>query len=251
MPMITSSAKKVALTVARIERLGWFVGKVFENASFLIPLKRRAEHAKAICIDHPVPVRPFHLLIVPKRRIASLFDLAKQGNEHWLDGILECIASALGNANDTFIVSSNGGDRQEVKQVHFHVMSRKTPSAPSSAAPPSHSVENDGGPKAPQSSGRTNSTPDPLEGTRHIRIEASAEIPDGVTANSGTDRAKLAWAICDAVRQHNETLRAAKGLTLFLEVSSHSGTVCWPTNFWFTVELPSPQMERVSKARSR
>src|SRR4051812_32046592 len=100
--MITDWMKKGLLWVARIKILGAFVGLLFEYASGVLPLNRRAENTWAICFDHPVPAAPFHLLAIPKRRTATLIELAEKDQDEALDGLLRCIEDSVSTRNGAF-----------------------------------------------------------------------------------------------------------------------------------------------------
>jgi diadenosine tetraphosphate (Ap4A) HIT family hydrolase len=113
--------KKAVLYLAHIEVFGTFVGFVFEYASFLVPIARYAENPLALCFDHPVPVTDFHLLAIPKRRVRTIFELAAPEQTETLVSVMRCIEAALCGECGDFLIVSNFGARQEVKQVHWHI----------------------------------------------------------------------------------------------------------------------------------
>lgn len=119
---MTRLFKKTLLAIARVKILGSIVGVVFEHLSGILPVNRRGQNAWAICFDHPVPITTFHLLAIPKRRIGTIIDLIDADNGEVLDGLLQSIELALYTHGGHFSISSNYGARQEVKQVHFHVL---------------------------------------------------------------------------------------------------------------------------------
>ena len=54
-----------------IRLIGW----IFTHMSFLIPVTRLRETSNLIAFHHPSPSYKFHVLIVPKREVASLAQL--------------------------------------------------------------------------------------------------------------------------------------------------------------------------------
>ena len=116
------SVKVAALWIARIEMLGAFVGFVFEHGSRLLPFTRRAETPEVLCFDHPVPMAPLHLLIVPKKRIRSLEAAVADARFQTLREILCCAEIVAARYAGSFRLEVNNGTRQEVKQLHFHLL---------------------------------------------------------------------------------------------------------------------------------
>lgn len=120
--MLLRYAKKIIFRAARIGPLGFFVGKTFEHASALLPLKVRGQNRLAICFDHPVPYVPFHRLIIPKRRVATIFDLSAEVNADALTAALTLAGEvALALPDGAYFLSINAGCRQDVMQAHWHL----------------------------------------------------------------------------------------------------------------------------------
>ena len=49
-----------------------WIGWIFAQMSFLIPVTRLRETSSLLAFHHPSPSYRFHVLIVPKREVASL-----------------------------------------------------------------------------------------------------------------------------------------------------------------------------------
>lgn len=114
--------KRLAFRAARMKPLGFLVGRIFQHAAPLLPLAWRGRNALAVAFVHPVPYVPFHLLVIPMRRIATVFDLASAVNRDALVAVLACAADTLSRELEgRYFLSINGGARQDVMQVHCHI----------------------------------------------------------------------------------------------------------------------------------
>ena len=121
--------KEIILWLARRKVSGSILGFLFERWASVLPLRKRAENDFALCLYHPVLVAPNHLLAIPKKRLATIFDLFDDHNASYTEGLFQCVEQALANVQVRFKVVSNFGARQEVKQVHFHVLPAGTDAA--------------------------------------------------------------------------------------------------------------------------
>ena len=94
----------------------------------LLPVRVQKLERSLIRMDHPVPLRPGHGLIVPRRRIRNL-EAALRNGRAWA-----ALAEALlRNVDaDREMLLCNLGKRQEVGRLHFHVLPRDA-SAPAAA----------------------------------------------------------------------------------------------------------------------
>jgi histidine triad (HIT) family protein len=69
-----------------------------------------------------------HVLIVPKRSIASVTELGDQDAD-FLTDLVQCVkilVSDLHLENSGYRLISNGGKYQDVPQLHFHLVSGDT-----------------------------------------------------------------------------------------------------------------------------
>jgi histidine triad (HIT) family protein len=109
------------------------VGWVFSYASRMLPIRRRYESRRVVAFDHPRPSYPVHILIVPKKAIRGFEELGKAD----LPVIADTFAAAqllvedLDLADRGYRLIVNGGAYQDVKQLHFHLITeqRSTPNA--------------------------------------------------------------------------------------------------------------------------
>lgn len=103
------------------------VGLVFEKLNKLLPVKKIYENEYVLAFWHPRPYWEKHVLIVPKKAIGGLSEVNTE-NSVFVQKIFESIPEIiikLGWKEDGYSIVSNGGERQEVAQLHFHLYSGK------------------------------------------------------------------------------------------------------------------------------
>jgi histidine triad (HIT) family protein len=94
--------------------------------SFLIPVARLRETSSLIAFHHPSPSYKFHVLIVPKREVASLAQLDPDDTTFLTD-----LYSTVQSLVDEFHLRAyrlivNGGEYQDFPHLHFHLISDVT-----------------------------------------------------------------------------------------------------------------------------
>ena len=98
-----------------------------------IPTNIAYEDDKIMCFYDAEPQAPVHVLIIPKKHIASLDDVTEEDKE-LLGYILlkvKDIAKELGLENGYRLVSNCGEDAfQTVKHLHFHLLGKRKMSWP-------------------------------------------------------------------------------------------------------------------------
>ena len=91
--------------------------------SFALPVKRLRETETLIAFYHPRPSYPFHVLLLPRKAVASLKELDPS------DAVfLSDLYSTVQNLVNEFQLSAyrlivNGGEYQDFPQLHFHLIS--------------------------------------------------------------------------------------------------------------------------------
>jgi histidine triad (HIT) family protein len=93
----------------------------------LLPVKRIKETDMVLAFWHPKPFWEKHILLVPKKAISSITTL-KDEDYTYIEEIYKLtkeIVKELGWDKTEYTVLTNGGDRQEVNQLHFHLNSGK------------------------------------------------------------------------------------------------------------------------------
>jgi histidine triad (HIT) family protein len=82
---------------------------------------REDEHTVAFRDVHPQA--PVHVLVVPRRHVASLDDLDDPGLAGALLGAASAVARSQGLATGWRLIANTGGDGgQEVEHLHLHVL---------------------------------------------------------------------------------------------------------------------------------
>lgn len=106
--------------------MGKVVGFLFAYMSSIIPLKKLLNDKNTICFYHPVPTYDQHVLLIPKKTIGNILEIP---NETIFENIAKAaidLSKKINWKNDCVLLCANGGNRQDVKQVHFHLFSAKS-----------------------------------------------------------------------------------------------------------------------------
>ena len=96
-----------------------------ENMSELLPVKIISETRSLICFYHPQPAYPVHILLVPKKDIRDLSQLAPMEDEFFPDmfNTVRTLIEELDLEKKGYRLIVNGGEYQEFPQLHFHLVS--------------------------------------------------------------------------------------------------------------------------------
>ena len=132
---------RAARRLSASRTLGKTIGLGFGFLSPLLPVKRVLEDEHFIAFPHPRPAFPDHILLVPKKAVATFVDLLEPGNEPQLR------ASILGGREivrqqkwSTYSFGVNCGAYQDVAQVHFHLYEGTPHYEPLGDTPPGYRV---------------------------------------------------------------------------------------------------------------
>lgn len=103
----------------------FFIGWFFAHMSFAIPVKRLRETDTLMAFHHPRPSYLVHILLVPKKAIGSLFDIEPDDNSFLTDvfQITQEIVKERDLTQPGYRLIVNGGEYQDVPQLHFHLIS--------------------------------------------------------------------------------------------------------------------------------
>jgi histidine triad (HIT) family protein len=103
------------------------IGLAFGRFSKLLPITRIKETDKVIAFWHPKPFWEKHIVLVPKKAIKSIATLTQEDclfiSEIYL--VAKEIVKELGWDNNGYTILVNGGERQDISQIHFHLQSGK------------------------------------------------------------------------------------------------------------------------------
>ena len=113
-----------------MQKILWFlapvIGWMFAHMSFAIPVKRLRETETLMAFYHPKPAYQFHVLLVPKKSVASLKEFDSRDSIFLTD-----LYSTVQSLVDEFQLTAyrlivNGGEYQDFPQLHFHLISDNT-----------------------------------------------------------------------------------------------------------------------------
>lgn len=82
-----------------------------------------AETDRLLAFRHTKPAAPFHAVIVPKEHIRSLLDLEDDALVAHVFRVVRDLVLIYGLEESAFRLVTNGGDYQESKHLHFHLLS--------------------------------------------------------------------------------------------------------------------------------
>ncbi|MBD5530276.1 MAG: HIT domain-containing protein [Lachnospiraceae bacterium] len=116
--------KKLLFKIAKGPFMGKIVGSAFQHCSWAIPVKKIYNSKEIIAFHHPHPSYENHIIISPKRAVKNLQQMALDSFSKYFVKIWEAakdICEMHPEYSDSFVIVANGGKRQEVQQVHFHM----------------------------------------------------------------------------------------------------------------------------------
>jgi len=88
-----------------------------------IPSSIVYEDADVVAFEDNHPCAPLHVLVVPRRHVAKLADLADEALGGKLIQAARAVARQAGHADNFRLVANNGAQAgQSVWHLHFHVM---------------------------------------------------------------------------------------------------------------------------------
>ena len=91
--------------------------------SFAIPVKRLRETDTLVAFFHPKPSYPFHVLLVPKKAVASLQEFDSTDTAFLAD-LYSTVQSLVKKFQlPAYRLVVNGGEYQDFPQLHFHLIS--------------------------------------------------------------------------------------------------------------------------------
>lgn len=98
---------------------------LFTRMPMTIPVRRLRETETLIAFRHPRPSYPMHILIVPKRALASLANLAPSDTPFLTDlfATVKSLVEEFDLESAGYRLIVNGGRYQDFPQLHFHLIS--------------------------------------------------------------------------------------------------------------------------------
>lgn len=114
--------KKMLFRIAKSPLMGKLVGNVFRFLPSFLPVKKVFVNKRVIAFHHPQPCYKNHLILSPRKAIKNLLCLVADSS--YFEAIFQTaqhLSVTLPQYGDAFTLVANGGKRQEVQQVHFHM----------------------------------------------------------------------------------------------------------------------------------
>ena len=114
---------------ARTRLAGSLIAWMLAHMSFLIPIERLRETATLVAFYHPQPSYPVHILIVPKRSIGGLLEITP-ADQPFLVDLFACVRELVQELQldkHGYRLIANGGNFQDVAQLHFHLIAETSP----------------------------------------------------------------------------------------------------------------------------
>ena len=99
---------------------------ILRSMSFALPLNRLRDTPTLLAFHHPTPAYPVHVLLVPKKPIATLSDLDPVADSDFLSDLyatVQKLVNQLDLAEDGYRLIVNGGKYQDFPYLHFHLVS--------------------------------------------------------------------------------------------------------------------------------
>lgn len=124
---VRQAFKRMLLAIAHSRPAGWLLRAAFAVFPSALPLDRLRETSTLVAFHHPSPSYPLHILIVPKRRYASLLEIEGEDYDFMRD-LFETVAGLVREfelERRSYRLIVNGGDAQEVGVLHFHLISER------------------------------------------------------------------------------------------------------------------------------
>jgi histidine triad (HIT) family protein len=98
--------------------------------SFALPVERLRETSTLLAFHHPHPSYPVHVLLVPKKPIATLSELDPVADGDFLTDLYATAQDLVAQfqlAEDGYRLIVNGGKYQDFPYLHFHLISGVKP----------------------------------------------------------------------------------------------------------------------------
>jgi histidine triad (HIT) family protein len=111
--------------LARMRMVSSLIRLLLANFSFALPVKRLRETDTLMAFFHPTPSHKLHILIVPKMRYETVFDIPP-GGDGFTDDLFETVKYLIKQfdlESGSYRLILNGGDYQEISHLHFHLIS--------------------------------------------------------------------------------------------------------------------------------
>jgi histidine triad (HIT) family protein len=114
------------MQIARTKPGRWLIRLLFDKMTFAIPAQRLRETSSLMAFRHPQPAYPFHVILVPKKAVASLSEF-DSSDTTFLSDLFQNVQSLVAEFQlSAYRLIVNGGGHQDFPQLHFHLISEDT-----------------------------------------------------------------------------------------------------------------------------
>lgn len=113
------------LRAARSKLLRPGVRFFFTHMDRFLPVDRLYENEHWLAFEHPQPVYPLHLLLLPKQPISSLMDTSLEDTAVYRDlmAAVQVLVQRYNLETRGYRLITNGGPNQSIPQWHWHLIS--------------------------------------------------------------------------------------------------------------------------------
>ena len=99
---------------------------IFDKMTFALPVKRLRETSSLMAFRHPQPAYAFHVILIPKKAVASLSEF-DPSDTTFLSDLYQNVQSLVTEFQlSAYRLIVNGGEYQDFPQLHFHLISDDT-----------------------------------------------------------------------------------------------------------------------------
>lgn len=99
----------------------------FNHLHPFLPVDRLVENTHWMAFHHPRPDYLLHILILPKRGLATLLDVPEDQPQLYEDlfKVVKTLVTDYHLEENGYRLVMNGGDHQSISQWHWHLLSEK------------------------------------------------------------------------------------------------------------------------------
>ena len=117
------SIRKCLFRIARSAPMGCLIGKVAQYCPFIVPAHRIHLDNWVAAFHHPVPSYQNHAVFLPRKWIPSILQMTDEERFLKLLQAAEQVSNTSEWAGRQLLFCANAGRRQDVGQLHFHLVS--------------------------------------------------------------------------------------------------------------------------------
>lgn len=124
--------KRMLFRLAKRPWMGKAVGFAFRHLCPVLPVKKLCCTGEVIAFGHPRPSYAHHAILSPRKPIKDLLSLGQGENSRYAAALWQTVQTLSAERveyRNGFTLIANGGWRQEVQQVHFHLFTGWSPPA--------------------------------------------------------------------------------------------------------------------------